>query len=305
MSATPFVKWAGGKRWLAPTLSPMITAHLQNNPQARYIEPFLGGGAIALSLDRPRALLSDLCAPLINVYRWVKSTPESVLRELAAVVARGTDEATYYKIRRAYIEEKGSLLRAARFLYLNHTCFNGLMRTNSQGQFNVPYGFRTKPSFPQIKNLTAVKNTLVAALVYAADFREALGRARPGDLVYADSPYDGTYEGYTGSGFSETDQADLANALRRLADRGVVVLATNADTARVRDWYTWATVQPLAEHHSIAANERRRGVVGCLWITSRPDFQLAPSVIPTTVDDSDSDSEVENADADENERGMP
>jgi DNA adenine methylase len=293
MPATPFVRWTVGQCRFEPAVA-LINAYLQGNPKARYIEPFVGDGAIALALDRPRALLADLCAPLVNAYQWVQETPESVSRELNAIVARGIDEASYYRVRKDHASEKGAIVRAAQFLYLNHTGCDGSM----SGPRSAPYGFRTQPSFPTRGELLRVKNTLAVATVYAADFRETLATARKGDLVYADSPCDGTI----GSGFSRYDQAELASVLHGLADRGVVVLATNADTPRVRDWYTWATVQRLTEHHSTGADVCRQGVVDCIWIASNPAFLSemscglpTGSVEPVTVDpiETETDTEME------------
>lgn len=273
LSSTPAVlpvfKWAGGKRWLVPRLVDGIRAQLARTG-GRYLEPFLGGGAIALALAAPRALLGDVEAPLVDTYRAIVADPDAVAAALAALVARGTDGATYYAVRAA--TPRAAAPRAARLLYLNHLGFNGLYRTNRSGQFNVPHGRYAAPSFPSVSDLYAVAHAFAGAALTTGDFGAIVAAAGPGDLLYADPPYHSVgghgFRSYASHPFTEADQARLAGALRAAAARGATVVTTNADTPAVREWYAWATVTSTAERRNVNRRGGERGEVPCVLITT-------------------------------------
>lgn len=286
---SPWLRWAGGKRTLSAKLSAEICAV---RPRF-YIEPFLGGGAIALSL--PSALpkiLGDVNPQLIDCWLCMQRNSGELYRELdAAVELYGNGKAGYVKARQKFNEMIGNprkmwAQRSALLMYLNARCFNGLWRTNAYGYFNVPFGQLEKPRafhwndfIPYVK---ALKTATIVADHYALTIgREMNKRLEPilkrGDLaaatlamndvaIYADPPYDGTFAGYAKGGFTDHDQEVLATLLGSAAAAGAAVWATNSDTPKVREWYSWAQIEEVNEHHSVGATGDRRGKRGCLLI---------------------------------------
>lgn len=263
---TPPLKWVGSKRWLVPLLSPCIYERLAATG-GRYIEPFLGGGAIALDLGLSNMLLADNCQPLIVTYHAIRKSPSAVAWALKNLVDKGTDKESYLRVRAE--ESRSPVVAAARFLYLNRFGFNGLYRENSKGKFNVPHGGdRSNASVPDVEALTAVANALKGADLRLADFRDTIAVAQEGDVVYADSPYYDTYSGYTAGGFSDEDHVALSQALGAAHARGVAVIASNSDHERVRELYDWAFVTPVHERHAVGATAERRGLRPAVLIVS-------------------------------------
>jgi DNA adenine methylase len=234
--ATPFLKWAGGKRQLAGVIGDRIY-DLLSQTGGRYFEPFLGGAAMALHLGWPRMVLSDYEHALIETYVTVALCPaevEAILREMGAHV----DRPAFELVRKA--EPVDQIDRAARFIYLNRLCFNGLYRVNGKGKFNVPYGRHVRPPNMPIDAMKRAASILKYAQLYHSDFGDVIEMAEAGDLIYADPPYDGTYKSYTSAGFTVEDQRRLVECLADAADRGVVIVASNRDTDLIRDLYSWA-----------------------------------------------------------------
>lgn len=263
---TPFLKWVGSKRWLVPLLAPCIYKRLAVT-RGHYVEPFLGGGAIALDLGLPNMILGDNCKPLITTYLAIRKSPQAVAWALKTLVDGGTDKESYLRVRSE--ESSSPVLTAARFMYLNRFGFNGLYRENSSGKFNVPHGGdRSAASVPEIEMLTAVANALHMATLRTADFRVTIENAMEGDIVYADSPYYDTFSGYTAGGFTEDDHIALAIALRAANERGAVVVASNSDHERVRELYDWAFVTPVSERHAVGSTGARRGMRPAVLIVS-------------------------------------
>lgn len=263
---TPPLKWVGSKRWLVPLLSPAIYERLAVTG-GRYIEPFLGGGAIALDLGLPDMVLGDNCGPLITMYQAICKNPSAVAWALKTLVDRGTDKESYLRVRAE--ETRSAILAAARFIYLNKFGFNGLYRENSKGKFNVPHGGdRSSASVPDVAALTAVASALRGAVVRVADFRDTIAMAQAGDVVYADSPYYETFNKYTAGGFGDDEHNALAVALKAAHDRGATVVASNSDHDYVRDLYEWATITPVHERHAVGATGARRGLRPAVMIVS-------------------------------------
>jgi DNA adenine methylase len=267
----PFLRWVGGKKWLTPTLVPKLAAAI--SPTGRYIEPFLGGGAIALALAEclPSAgfLLNDFSEPLVRTWQWVTRSPLSVDRELRKLAETGSDPAAYKVVRAAYNVERAHLAKAAQFLYLNATSFNGVYRENQKGLYNVPHG-RTVSSFISTETLEAVSKLLLARTRFSCgDFEPLVAQAKAGDAVFADPPYDGVFGDYTAQGFSTADQGRLAAVLKRASDRGAAIYATNADTPLIRELYGWATVGVVAETRNVAASATARVKAECVLISNR------------------------------------
>lgn len=269
---SPIVRWVGGKRWLVPTVAPTIHAYLATT-RGRYIEPFLGGGAIALDLGLPGMILGDACESLITMYQQIARHARGVSWSLQTMIDAGVDKETYLRVRAN--EPRSHAQRAARFIYLNKLGFNGLYRENKHGQFNVPYG-RTStgkpPGFPSVDAFLDIARALRQADVRFADFHVTIARAKKGDVIYADPPYDHTFENYVAGGFDIEDQRTLADALRAAHERGAKVLASNSDTTLIRELYWWAKVTAIEERHSVAANSDKRGARGAVLITSDGNF---------------------------------
>jgi DNA adenine methylase len=261
----PILKWAGGKRWLVPLIAPAIHARLQTTG-GRYVEPFLGGGAIALDLGLPKMIVGDVCADLINFYLTVRQYPKQVSWALDTMIKKGIDEATYYQVRDA--PQRSPIFAAARFLYLNKLCHGGLYRVNKQGQYNVPYGKYESPAIPIEEAFHAVASAFSDAGIAVRGFEETLSLVRAGDVVYCDPPYYKTFTGYSAVGFTDQDQQDLATMLKECVDKGAQIIASNSDHPRVRELYEWAFVTPIAERHAINRNGADRDGKAAVLILS-------------------------------------
>jgi DNA adenine methylase len=258
-----FLKWAGGKRQLLSDILPMVP-DFQN-----YVEPFLGGGAVffALSSARPgfRAILGDSNAPLIQTYRVVMDNPAALVDLLFKheLEYNADPEGFYYSLRDQ--KPSDSLSTAARFIALNRTCYNGLYRVNSKGEFNVPMGrYRN----PKICNRDVLVQSSAAlrgcrALLLNEDYERVASLASKGDFVYLDPPFapesrTANFVGYTSSGFGEREQQRLAKVFHMLDGKGCNVLLSNSDTPVVRDLYsgfssTTARVPALRSINSVGA----------------------------------------------------
>jgi DNA adenine methylase len=241
-AAAPFVKWAGGKTQLLHRLD----AHI---PQfTRYFEPFLGGGALFFHLASRlhfSAHLSDANRELVNAYNVVKSDVEGLiaLLEKHEKSYREAPAEYYYRLRSA--QPDGSLEAAARFVALNKTCYNGLYRVNRSGEFNVPIGRYKNPTICDRHQLCSARAALnhSTARIVASDYRQALRKARDGDFVYLDPPFNplsrtANFVDYTRSGFGEHDQIELAQVFRELDRKGCSVLLSNSDTRLTRQLYS-------------------------------------------------------------------
>ena len=234
VKAAPFLKWAGGKTSLLPELLRHVPDRLR-----RYHEPFVGGGALFFAVAPRRATLSDNNGELIHCYRQVR---DDVYRVLDALSRHVYDKAHYQDVRALEPLRLTPAQRAARFIYLNKTCFNGLWRVNRAGRFNVPIGRYRNPRFHDPASLIAASEALRDVEVTHAPFEEALARAAPGDFVYLDPPYDpvsetASFASYTADGFTWDDQKRLARACISLNRRGVRFLLSNSATERVRELY--------------------------------------------------------------------
>lgn len=255
----PFLRWAGGKAKFAAQFAPMVQFLTHGRI---YVEPFVGGGAMFFAVQPEEALLNDTNVELMTTYEAVKNNATAVADALVELRAFGVDETSYYQVRETLPENQEEI--AARFIYLNKTCFNGLYRVNRDGLFNVPYGKLTSPAIPTLHELTKVQNALANAHLRSQDAVGIIGAADETTFLYVDPPYDGTYDGYTENGFSWDDQTRLAEALKESA---ALFLAHNANTERVTKLYSWAHVMPVAESWSVAARAQDRATSKCLLIT--------------------------------------
>lgn len=265
----PFLKWAGGKRKLAPLICPQIADYLDTTG-GTYFEPFLGAGAVALHLDRHSMVLSDAITDLMKLWQQVKSEPESLHKAVQVLRDAGTDEQSFYQIREAAFTS--SEMIAARALYLNRLCHSGLWRVNAKGKFNTPYGNYKSPRWPTLEDLENAADSLSGAQVYCGDFQVAVNIADKGDFVYADPPYhdpeNKAFVAYTKDKFDSTDQIRLAASLERAWRRGAAILHSNSDTELIRTLYSWANVKRLDEDRAINSDPEGRGKAKCLLITA-------------------------------------
>lgn len=263
--AKPFLKWVGGKTQLLPE----IQAHLPPAPVRRYIEPFLGGGAVFFGLSallNPESIwLSDMNAELICTYRAIRRAPERV-RALVAEHATRHGEEYYYQIRGLDPKDMTHLEVAARFIYLNKGCFNGVYRVNSKGQFNVPWNRKTTMPTPDITEASEAMSD--RASIWRGDFSDAMSRAETADdFVYLDPPYvplspTASFTNYTAGGFGLAEQQRLADAYRAASRRGAKLMLSNSDTPLVRDLYDGFKIVPVEARRSVNSKGAKRGPVG-------------------------------------------
>jgi DNA adenine methylase len=238
----PFVKWAGGKRQLLPELQRYVPASF-----ARYIEPFVGGGALFFQLSArlgasectPRALLADVNQRLIRTYQGVRDAVEDVIALLAGYLH---DEQFYYRLREKPIDGLSDAEVAAWFIYLNKIGFNGLYRVNRQNRFNVPFGRHKNPTICDEQTLRACSRALAGVELQVAGFELSAQRAEAGDLVYFDPPYvplsvTSSFTRYTSDGFDAEAQKRLRDVALSLKQRGVHVLLSNSSASSVRELY--------------------------------------------------------------------
>ncbi len=229
----PFLKWPGGKRWF-------ILQHPGVLPTGfkRYIEPFLGGGSVYFHLCPETAILADTNEELITAYKAIRDEWERVATVLRRY-DREHDEDHYYRIRDC---RPTSLVgQAARMIYLNRTCFNGIYRVNREGEFNVPIGTKTAVVLPS-DDFAGIASQLATADLRVADFELVIDEAGKGDFIFADPPYTVNHNNngfikYNEKLFSWEDQKRLACALARARERGAMIVATNADHGSVRRLY--------------------------------------------------------------------
>jgi DNA adenine methylase len=262
----PFLKWAGGKSQLLP---PLLAAVKEFGHFGAYHEPFLGGGALFFGLWHQglfatrRALLSDTNPKLVETWQVVRDQPEALIRCLQDHAAQH-DEAHFYAVREA--DPATPVERAARIVYLNRTCFNGLYRENSKGRFNVPYGRYAKPTICDEANLLAASKTLAEAEIEARSFESVFEKVAPDDLVYFDPPFvplstSSSFVAYTKGGFGEQDQIRLSLVFRELAARGVHVLLSNSMTDLVRCLYAGFRIEALQATRNVNCKAELRGPI--------------------------------------------
>jgi DNA adenine methylase len=250
----PFLKWAGGKRWLVKSDQLPRPASYR-----RYIEPFLGGGAVFFHLSPETALLSDVNAELIHLYSVLRDEPVGLMDEMRRHHARHSRE-YYYEVRASTPSD--SIMRAARTLYLNRTCWNGLYRVNRNGSFNVPMGTKTSVVFED-DDFEAISSRLKVADIRCCDFAETISEAKEGDFLFVDPPYTVQHNlngfiKYNENIFSWEDQARLRNAIASAIGLGVSVVLTNADHESVRDLYAGLCEYRAISRQSILAGEAAR-----------------------------------------------
>ncbi len=273
--ASPILKWAGGKRQLLDHLASRVPGTMR-----RYVEPFAGGAALYLAIaddaegERHRrfeeAWLCDVNEELVITYRAIAQDVEAVI---AALKAYSHSEEVYYATRALDVGALSPVDRAARMIFLNKTCFNGLWRVNSKGLFNVPFGRYVNPKICDEEGLRAAAPLFARARLESRDFHELCADLGPGDFVYFDPPYapvseTSDFTSYAKEGFGHGDQERLAHTFRALAKRGVLCMLSNADTPLTRALYSDFAIDVVHARRSVNSNASRRGTVPELIVTS-------------------------------------
>lgn len=256
----PFLKWAGGKRWLSPKLVPLIKNELEKT-QGEYFEPFLGAGAIFFALNPSRATLSDINNNLLEVYYEVKRNWLAIVNEIKTWPV---NEEYYYSVRKLVPTTR--FKRSCRFLYLNRTCYGGLYRENQLGQFNVPYGggrcHKALWEKKLLQNASIALNSKVNIL--CSDFEEVINNSSEGDVVYCDPTYSTKkrkqFDRYGKTIFSWADQLRLAVAAEQAMDRGVLVIVSNSSCLQLNNFYPRAYRVDLEKTKTIGNKARSKSV---------------------------------------------
>lgn len=258
----PIVKWVGGKRQLMFEL-------LKNMPENynRYFEPFIGGGALFFELQPDNAYISDMNEELINLYKVVRDNVEELITDLQKhdiskeyfMEIRNIDRTEEYK-------NWSNIQKASRFIYLNRTCFNGMYRVNSKGQFNVPFGHYKNPRIVDENNLINCSNLLQRTEIKHADFSDILKKVKKGDFVYFDPPYvplneTSSFTSYTKDGFDLDMQLSLRDVCDELDSMGVKFLLSNSDTQFVNELYENYNIKKVFASRQINANADGRGKI--------------------------------------------
>lgn len=265
----PFLKWAGGKRQLIPLI---VESHLPKNydpTRYTYYEPFVGGGAVLFRLQPQKAIINDINPELINCYKVIRDSVEQLIDDLQK---HENDKDYYYAIRdwdrhQDYIN-KTPIERASRVIYLNRTCYNGLFRVNSQGQFNVPFGSYKNPKILDIALLMSISKYLTENQIEILnlDFHEAVKSAKKDDFVYFDPPYDpvsnsASFTSYDAHGFNRNEQKRLKETFDELNSRGCNLLLSNAYTEFIVDLYKEYNLIKISATRAINSDGSKRGKV--------------------------------------------
>lgn len=264
---SPFLKWAGGKRWLIRSQPEIFSTEFE-----RYFEPFLGGGAIYFHLSPKSAVISDTNHNLINLYNQIKNNWQTVQKLLKTHQERHS-EAYYYHVRSLKSDNKAE--QAAQLLYLNRTCWNGLFRVNKKGEFNVPIGTKNTVLMPG-ESLENISRSLKGAEIMVSDFQATIEKSKNGDLIFADPPYTVKHNNngflkYNESIFNWRDQERLAESLISAKNRGVQVIGTNADHKSVHSLYeNEFHIYTLSRTSVLAGKRTARGGTTEILISSAP-----------------------------------
>lgn len=258
----PIVKWVGGKRQLMFEL-------IKNMPKSynRYFEPFVGGGALFFELQPENAYISDMNEELINLYSVVRDNVYELIEDLGK---HEVSKEYFLEIRNIDRTEQyaklSSIERASRFIYLNRTCFNGMYRVNSKGEFNVPFGHYKNPRIIDENNLLNCSKLLNKTEIKCTDFSEILTKVQKDDFVYFDPPYvplneTSSFTSYTKDGFDIDMQFKLRDVCDELDSMGVKFMLSNSDTKLVNELYANYEIKKVFASRQINANADGRGKI--------------------------------------------
>lgn len=280
--AKPFLKWAGGKTQLLDELMAKIPAKY-----GRYIEPFIGGGAMFFAIQPRAGVIADSNPELVNVYQCLADNVEQVIEHLRSFK---NNETAFYKVRALRFAELEKEYAAARTIYLNRTCFNGLYRVNQKGEFNVPYGRYKNPRICQPEILRAASKALQNVKIICGDYKDVLAKtARRGDFIFLDPPYlpvskYSDFKRYTKEQFYEEDHRELAEEIARLQKLGCYVVLTNSNHPLVHELYEPYEIQVVSTRRNISSNAKTRTGEDVI-VTVQPYPRFAIREVPAPVDE--------------------
>ncbi|MFW9895267.1 MAG: DNA adenine methylase [Candidatus Thorarchaeota archaeon] len=264
----PFLKWAGGKRQLISQMNKYFPKNIN-----KYIEPFVGGGAVLFYLKPETSVIIDVNEELINCYKIIKNN----VKELIKLLKTHKNEKNYYYKIRALDRDKekynklSNVEKASRLIYLNRCCYNGLYRVNSKGEFNVPFGKYKDPNFCDEENLFAASKVLKNVKIIHGSFEICLDYARKGDFIYFDPPYHpisktSSFTSYTKENFGKDSQQKLFEVFKILDDRGCKLMLSNSDNEYIQNLYKDFKIIILGARRAINCNAERRGNINVLLI---------------------------------------
>jgi DNA adenine methylase len=279
--AQPFLKWAGGKRASTPILTRLIG---QPDPGHTYFEPFLGSGAAFFAIRPDHAVLSDVNWPLVETFKVVKNRAPTLASYLDSLPPRPTRD-QYYLCRKRFNDLLGesekesaesSVELAALFIWLNHTCYNGLFRVNGSGKFNVPFGGKGDRFIFSVSRLRAASQALRQSHseLYSANYSSVLEKAKRGDVVYLDPPYEPVGESknftaYSAGGFTTDDQVRLSTVVHSMVERGVRVVLSNSSAPIIRELYHGFDFYETSVTRAISCNGESRSAVPEVVVVSK------------------------------------
>lgn len=263
---SPLLKWVGGKRQLLSDIIPMI-----DNKCSTYVEPFIGGGAVLFSMQPKKAIINDYNHELINVYKVVRDNLDELLELLCIHQANNSSE-YYYEVRAwdrgDHLNKMSNIEKAARIIYLNKTCYNGLYRVNSAGQFNSPYGRYKNPNIVNEAVLKAVSNYFKNndIDIRNGDYRDTLINLDKRSFVYLDPPYmpissSSSFTGYTEGGFGYNRQVELKEECDKLTQQGIRFVQSNSDCDEIRELYKEYKIKTVKAKRSINSVAKKRGEI--------------------------------------------
>ncbi|SEK18691.1 DNA adenine methylase [Pseudobutyrivibrio ruminis] len=260
----PVLKWAGGKRQIIQELKKALPEEGYN----RYIEPFIGGGAFLFELQPEKAIINDYNGELTNLYKIIRDDADSLIKLLDLYKSKHCKE-FYYEVRAMDrmddYDKLSDVEKAARTVYLNRTCYNGLFRVNSKGYFNTPIGRYKNPQICDRENLLAIQSYLKKnkVKINTGDFEKTALLAKAGDFVYLDPPYyplspTSSFTDYTSAGFGEAEQIRLKKLCDKLTQKGVLFLQSNSDCDYIRNLYDGYSIKEVEVRRSINSKKDKR-----------------------------------------------
>jgi len=268
--AKPFVKWVGGKRQLIPELLKYIPKNFNN-----YFEPFVGGGALFFELynlgilKNKKVFLFDINEELINAYKIIRDYPNELIEKLKEFKSKHNKE-FYYQIRELdrtnNYKKLNNIIKAARFIYLNKTCFNGLYRVNKKGYFNVPMGKYKTPKILDENNILLVSKALQNTIIKHCDYKKVLEYAQKEDFIYFDPPYyplteTSNFTSYTQKKFLKKEQIELFETFDILSQKGCFVLESNSDTEFINNLYKKFKIEKVFANRFVNSKASNRGKI--------------------------------------------
>ena len=263
---SPIVKWVGGKRQLLGDIESVIPKKFTT-----YVEPFVGGGALLFHIQPKKAIINDFNEELINIYEVVKNQPNELIEILEEHERLNSEDYFYYVRaldRKENYNEISQNERAARIIYLNKTCYNGLFRVNQAGQFNSPYGRYKNPNIVNTPTVLAMSKYFNSnnVKIMSGDYRNALKNLKKGSFVYFDPPYmpvssSAYFTGYTENGFDKQQQIELKKECDKLTSKGIKFLLSNSDHPFIRELYRDYEIITVRAKRSINSNGNKRGEI--------------------------------------------